>query len=70
MENREFLESLLRVVNSSLDHVKEKWEDKSESEAYMVGYYQGTLNQVSSVLEFMLRDKNIASPPAEVRDPE
>ena len=42
---------ITKLIEASLAHTNKLWDDKSQSEAYIVGYLQGTLKQIAVELD-------------------
>ena len=51
-------QSIVKTLQAALTTVEEKWNDKTESQAWMVGYLEGTIKRVIREMEWDVgRDK-------------
>ena len=44
-------QSIVKTLQAALTTVEEKWNDKTESQAWMVGYLEGTIKRVIREME-------------------
>ena len=44
-------QSIVKTLQAALTTVEEKWNDRTESQAWMVGYLEGTIKQVIREME-------------------
>jgi len=44
-------QSIVKTLQAALTTVEEKWNDRTESQAWMVGYLEGTINWVIREME-------------------
>ena len=50
-------QSIVKTLQAALTTVEEKWNDKTESQAWMVGYLEGTIKRGSTEPHYYIQPK-------------